>query len=88
MFNHAALITGASGEMIRAAYYQELYLRQLQGDSLDCEGSTLSERRGKDLLNAVSFTVVTNDLFIPWARFEAGGYTYVKDGGIASSANW
>lgn len=83
LFNHAALITGASGGMIGAAYYRELYLRQFLGDSLDCGDPHYLNDVAKDLLNAVSFTVVTNDLFIPWARFEAGGYTYVKDRGYS-----
>lgn len=80
---HSVLITGASGGMLGAAYYRELYLRQLQGDSVDLYSRRHVGNIGKDLLNAVSFTVVTNDLFIPWAGFEACGHTYVKDRGYA-----
>ncbi|MBK7409627.1 MAG: hypothetical protein IPJ40_17230 [Saprospirales bacterium] len=87
LFRHSALITGASGGMIGAAYYRELFLRQLQGDTVDRFAGIHLDNVAKDLLNAVSFTVVTNDLFVPWARFKAGGYTYVKDRGIVLNAS-
>ena len=83
LFNQSVLITGASGGMIGAAYYRELVLRQLQGDTLNPLDRKYIADISKDLLNAVSFTIVTNDLFIPWASFEAGGYTYVKDRGYS-----
>ena len=83
LFRHAALITGASGGMIGAAYYRELVLHETQGDTLDRFASYHLDNVAKDLLNAVSFTVVTNDLFIPWARFKVGKYTYVKDRGYS-----
>jgi hypothetical protein len=35
----------------------------------------------KDLVNSIAFTIVSNDLFIPWAPFEMNGYTYYKDRG-------
>ena len=34
-----------------------------------------------DLLNSITFAIVSNDLFVPWVSFEAGGYTYYKDRG-------
>ncbi|MCB9282579.1 MAG: patatin-like phospholipase family protein [Lewinellaceae bacterium] len=83
LFRHTALITGASGGMIGAAYYRELFLHQLQGDTIDRFAGYQLDNVSKDLLNAVSFTVVTNDLFLPWARFKVGGYTYVKDRGYS-----
>ena len=35
----------------------------------------------KDMLNSIAFTIVSNDLFLPWGKFQAGGYTYRKDRG-------
>ena len=35
----------------------------------------------KDLLNSITFTIVSNDLFLPWATFKTGGYEYRKDRG-------
>ncbi len=78
---HTVLIGGASGGMMGAAYYRELYLRQLRGEPV-----ALFDRRhldfiSKDLLNSISFTIVSNDLFLPWVKFEEAGYTYRKDRG-------
>ncbi len=83
LFRHSALITGASGGMIGAAYYRELYLRKIQGDSIDLYSPKHIDKVARDLLNAVSFTTVTNDLFIPWIGFEASGHRYIKDRGYA-----
>lgn len=83
LFRHSALITGASGGMIGAAYYRELYLRKIQGNSIDLYSPKYIDNVARDLLNAVSFTTVTNDLFIPWAGFEVCGHRYIKDRGYA-----
>lgn len=82
-FRHTALITGASGGILGSAYYRELFLQQIENDSIDRFSSHYLDNVSKDLLNAVSFTVVTNDLFVPWIRFETGGHTYVKDRGYS-----
>src|SRR5690606_23247311 len=48
----------------------------------------------RDLLNPISFTIVTNDLFLPWATFEEGGHQYKKDRGyifekaLNENTNW
>jgi hypothetical protein len=76
---HTTLITGASGGLIGAAYYRELFLRKLQGDSIQLLDTVHLDRVAKDMLNAISFAVVSNDIFMPWSKFEAGGYRYVKD---------
>ncbi|MBR9920058.1 MAG: patatin-like phospholipase family protein [Bacteroidetes bacterium] len=81
LLNNTMLISGASGGMIGAAYYRELYLQQLEGQPHTLADPNFNELVTKDLLNSIAFTIVTNDLFIPWSRFEQGGYTYVKDRG-------
>jgi hypothetical protein len=35
----------------------------------------------RDLLNPISFAIVTNDMFLPFATFKQGGHTYKKDRG-------
>ncbi|MEL7021096.1 MAG: hypothetical protein AAGK47_05770, partial [Bacteroidota bacterium] len=70
-----ALITGASGGMLGAAYWRELYLRS-QGQIP--QGAYITDI-GKDLLNAVAFTLVSNDIFLPYASFEAGNQRFYKD---------
>ncbi|RMD70731.1 MAG: patatin-like phospholipase family protein, partial [Bacteroidetes bacterium] len=78
---HTVLVSGASGGMMGAAYYRELYLRHLQGEPVDPGDRRYLDYISKDLLNSISFTIVSNDLFLPWVKFEEAGYTYRKDRG-------
>jgi hypothetical protein len=79
--DNTTLITGASGGMISAAYYRELMLRKKQGADIDLTSQEYLDNTGLDLLNAVIFTLVTNDIFMPWGRFEENGQKYPKDRG-------
>ncbi len=78
---HTVLIGGASGGMMGAAYYRELYLRHLRGEPVDPSDRRYLDYISRDLLNSISFTIVSNDLFLPWVKFEEAGYTYRKDRG-------
>ena len=78
---HTTLITGASGGLIGASYLRELYLQEKQGVSINPRDSRHIETISKDLLNSVAFTIVSNDIFLPWSTFEEGGHTYHKDRG-------
>jgi hypothetical protein len=78
---HTVLITGASGGMIGAAYLRELYLQKQQGENVNIYDRRYIDIISKDLLNSIGFTIVTNDLFLPWAKFEVDGKTYRKDRG-------
>lgn len=81
LMQNTVLMSGASGGMIGSAYFRELYLRQQLGEISDLSKDEFVDNVSKDLLNPVSFTIVTNDLFVPWAKFEKNGYTYRKDRG-------
>jgi hypothetical protein len=81
LMEQTALITGASGGMIGMAYMRELQLQQHLGKEVDFYDKKHIDLISKDLLNSIAFTIVTNDLFLPWAKFESGGYTYRKDRG-------
>ncbi|NBC06268.1 MAG: patatin-like phospholipase family protein [Bacteroidetes bacterium] len=81
LMDHTVLITGASGGMLGMAYLRELYLRQALGDSIDVHDKRYIDDITKDLVNSIAFTIVSNDLFIPWSSFEKHGYTYYKDRG-------
>jgi len=78
---HTVLMTGASGGMIGAAYLRELYLQKQQGENINIYDRKYIDIISKDLLNSIGFTIVTNDLFLPWAKFEVDGKTYRKDRG-------
>ncbi len=81
LFKHTALITGASGGMLAAAYFREMALRQQLGENISLYDTSAIEDVGKDLLNPVTFAIVANDIFFPLSSFESGDYSYRKDRG-------
>lgn len=81
LLNNTVLITGASGGMLGVAYLRELYLRKLQGEPIDLYNKEYVSNVSKDLLNPITFAIVSNDLFIPWTRFKVGDQMYHKDRG-------
>jgi hypothetical protein len=80
-YDHTVLLTGASGGMLGMGYFRELVLRKKQGEEIDLYEQKYLENISKDLLNPVVFTVVSNDLFMPWSRHEENGQLYPKDRG-------
>lgn len=81
LLRQTALISGASGGMLGAAYLREVYLRQQEGEPVSVYDSTLTADISKDLLNPVTFAVIANDLFFPISTFRSGDFTYRKDRG-------
>jgi len=81
LMGNTALITGASGGMIGASYLREIYLKKAMGEEVNVYDRKYIDNISKDLLNSLTFTIVANDLFLPWTTFETGGYTYKKDRG-------
>ena len=77
------LMTGASGGMLGAAYYRELYLRNLQGAQYNLQADALPDNISKDLLNPLFSSFISRDLIAPAEKFSAGPYRYVKDRGYA-----
>jgi predicted acylesterase/phospholipase RssA len=74
-------ITGASGGIIGAAYYRELYLKFKKGIINNLNDELYADKIAKDILNPVSFTIATNDIFIRYRHFEDGPYRYTIDRG-------
>lgn len=81
LLRQSALITGASGGMLGAAYLREVYLQQQEGAAVSIYDTAYIRDMGKDLLNPVTFAIVANDLFYPLSTFEHGAHTYRKDRG-------
>jgi len=81
LMNHTSLISGASGGMLGAGYMREVYLQKKLGRAVDVYDNQHIENISTDLLNSITFTIVANDLFLPWATFKSGGYEYHKDRG-------
>ncbi len=78
---HTVLMSGASGGMMGTSYFREMVLRRQQGEPIDLYDRQHVADISRDLLNPISFTIVTNDMFLPWASFEQGGQRYKKDRG-------
>ncbi len=81
LIRHTGLITGASGGIMGMSYYRELWLQEQKGTGQSRFDPEHLDRITQDLLNPIAFTLVTNDLFLPWGRFEVNGRTYRKDRG-------
>jgi Patatin-like phospholipase len=77
------LISGASGGMIGAAYFRELYLRRQQGQNINLQDPRYTDDIAGDLLNPVFTSFFARDLISPAQKFSVGPYRYVKDRGYA-----
>lgn len=81
LLDQTVLMTGASGGMLGMAYLREQYLRQSQGAIASIYDARFRDSISMDMLNAIAFTLVSNDLFLPWRRFSYAGEWYYKDRG-------
>jgi hypothetical protein len=73
------MMTGASGGMLGATYYRELYRQRMNGKNLNPADPVHVDRISRDLLNPLFSSMVTRDVFAPAQRFKVGSYSYVKD---------
>src|SRR5438045_5533559 len=83
LMNKTFLITGASGGMLSAAYFRELYLRKDKGNNVNLRDRKYVDQISGDLLNPMFSSFVARDLIAPAQKFKVGPYTYVKDRGYA-----
>lgn len=81
------LITGASGGMLSASYFRELYLEKQQGRKIDLQDPQYLSNITQDLLNPVFTSLVSRDIFSPAQKFSVGPYRYIKDRGYAFEQN-
>jgi hypothetical protein len=77
------VFSGASGGMLGATYYRELYRRKIKGEQVDLQSAQHKSNIAKDLLNPIFSAYVTRDLVAPAQKFSVGPYRYVKDRGYA-----
>lgn len=83
LMQHTFLISGASGGMLAATYYRELYRRGLTDSSLNLSDSRYNDDIAGDLLNPVFTSMIARDIFAPAQKFKVGSFYYVKDRGYA-----
>lgn len=77
------LINGASGGMIGASYFRELYLRAKKDTSIHLQDSRYVDDIAGDLLNPLFTSFFARDLVAPAQKFTVGPYSYLKDRGYA-----
>ncbi len=83
LFKQTRLITGASGGIIGASYYRELYLQQQEGKIANADDFKYLYNISEDVLNPIVFSMVVNDLFFRFQKFTDGNHEYYKDRGYA-----
>lgn len=84
LMEHTMLMSGASGGLIGASYFRELYLQdKLNGGKINVYDSKYLDNIAKDNLNALMFSLVVNDLFFVKGKIKFGNYQYHKDRGYA-----
>jgi hypothetical protein len=75
------MITGASGGVLGAAYFRELYWLKQQGRPINLQDEQYSDNVSKDLLNSIFSSFVTTDLLAPTQNVTINGEEYAKDRG-------
>lgn len=79
------LITGASGGLVGASYFRQLLIEQREKNlnNYYIHDQQHFNNLSKDLLNRVTHTASTRDLFIRLKKVRQGNNIYVKDRGFA-----
>ena len=79
LMKNSVLITGASGGLIGASYFRELKLREQLGESINPYANIHREKISTDNLNPLIFSLLANDLFVGFTKFEYAGKAYTRD---------
>ena len=81
---HCFLVSGASGGMLGATYYQKVFGNRWEEDSERNQRlETGRANIAKDLLNPTMVQFALSDVFIRWKRVEVGGRKYRMDRGYS-----
>ncbi len=79
LMENSVLITGASGGLIGASYFRELKLREKLGQSINPYSPTHRQKISTDNLNPLIFSLLANDLFVGFTKFEYAKNFYERD---------
>lgn len=83
MLQHTMLISGASGGMLAATYYRELYRLKQKGQPVNLHDQRYTNNIALDLLNPMFSSMIARDIFAPAQKFSISNHNYVKDRGYA-----
>ncbi len=79
LMQQTILINGASGGMLGAAYFRELYLQKINGAKIQLNDKKYIDNISKDLLSPIFSSFLTRDLLSPAQKFSYNGFEYIKD---------
>jgi len=84
LMQHTLFINGASGGLLGAAYFRELYYQTRLGNkNINLYSPAYVDDIAKDLLNPLFSSFVTRDIIGPVQKFNYEGFEYIKDRGYA-----
>ena len=83
LMDHTVLMSGASGGMMGLAYYRELFLRKQINLVDDLYDEKYTRKISSDLINRITTTIVSNDLFFGFRKFKYNDRKYTFDRGTA-----
>ena len=79
LMNNTMLITGASGGLIGASYFREVILQEKLGKPTQPYSSRHQRNIATDNLNPLIFSLLANDLFVGFRKFNYAGQQYLRD---------
>jgi hypothetical protein len=79
LMEKSVLITGASGGLIGASYFRELKLREKLGEPIKPYANIHRQKVSTDNLNPLIFSLLANDLFVGFTKFEYAKNFYQRD---------
>lgn len=83
LMKRTVLINGASGGMLGAAHFRQLYYDKLKGAPINLHDPRYVDDISRDLLSPLFSSFITRDIIGPVQKFEVNGYRYAKDRGYA-----
>jgi Patatin-like phospholipase len=83
LMQHTMMISGASGGMLAASYYRELYRQKLKNNVINLYDNKYTNNITQDLINPIFSSMIARDIFAPSQKFSVNDYKYVKDRGYA-----
>ncbi|MEM9856674.1 MAG: patatin-like phospholipase family protein [Bacteroidota bacterium] len=81
LMKNTMLMTGASGGLIGASYFRELVYQEKLGNVINPYDREHLSALASDNLNAIIFSLLMNDIFVGFQKFEYEGFEYKKDRG-------
>lgn len=82
LMNETVLISGASGGLVGAAFYRDLFW-----SNKNPQDEVHIEEMGKELLNPLIFSLLINDIFYKARNFKYGGQRYKRERGYEFENN-